>query len=91
MITQFKIFEEWNIDEFLPIYKVGDYVLIWSEERKCKVVEIVDDPMGEYNVETIITGQRIIIPLMYDNIKRKMTPEEIEQFKLFQQIDKYNL
>jgi hypothetical protein len=85
-----KSFEKYNN------YKVGDYVelseYISREKEICKFAKIIDIEEEDCDVETI-DGEKEVITLQ--NIKRKLTPEEIdnfpEEYKILQKLKKFNI
>lgn len=90
MITLFEGFTEKG-------YKKGDYVLLkhrsndMSIELECLILDIYVS--NEYcDIEVFDEdGDLISIDIDLDQIERKMTPEEIERYKLRKFSTKYNI
>lgn len=76
-------------------YNVGDYVILYYEDTVGKIKSINKNDYEDYNdyhVEVIIGNKLISIPTVtYENIKRLATTQEIEEWKLKIDSNKYNL
>ena len=88
MITNFKIFEI-----FSKSYEPGDYILIKlitvSSTHIFKYAKILTI-LSQFTYE-IIDDKNIISYVNCDSIRRRLTPEEIKEFELKKDAEKYNL
>lgn len=89
MMTKFKIFENKE-------YKIGDYVLFLDPDTKKDISgKIIDIVLGEfpYRIEFFYPQKNSILLglLLRNEIIRKLTSKEIEQFELEKNTIKYNL
>lgn len=85
---------------YLPLkdYKIGDYVELYSNDIG-KIVDIKVDRLEindetetkSYIIEILVQNKIIAMPFLYENIKRILTPEEVEQYKIALTANKYNL
>ena len=77
-------------------YNVGDYVLLtkidlewgFTFDRECKVISNDED---NYQVITFDKNEEIDTWISTSDIIRKLTPEEIENYKIRKESEKYNL
>ena len=84
-------------------YDVGDYVLLKDDPKFCwtvylevQIIYVEKDFESEmpYTFLSVNKADNKILKLQYmeeETIERKLTPEEIENFKLLNDINKYNL
>ena len=99
MIKTFKIFEN-----SYSKYQEGEYVLLseddihkkWRVKLEVYIYEVrynEDDREYQYHVEGVylINNEEAVFWLKNDEIERRMTPEEIENYKIGKESNKYNL
>jgi len=85
-----KTFEDQELE-----YKIGDYILLidndWSIMRECVIADI-DIGYG-YQIEAYYETENAayFYWIAFEEIQRKLTIEEIEDFKLRIESKKYNL
>jgi len=77
-------------------YVEGDYVELKSREmkgqhRKGKIIKIVTHNAIYVKTKSYNSDKFITMELSPSNIKRKLTPEESEKYKISIETDKYNL
>ena len=75
-------------------YNVGDYVLIkgdyfYNKKSQCAKIDILDKTDKGYYLTILTTDKEMWI--REDMIIRKLSIEEVEQFKLENDVNKYNL
>ena len=100
MITNFKTYEKYSNS----LYQIGDYILLkdddvhhrWKVELECYIYEMFyNDGERSYNyhAEGEIAGEnkKTVFWLSTSDIDRKMTQEEVKQYKIKKHADKYNL
>jgi len=87
MITKFKIFENKE-------YNIGDYVLFLDPNTKKdisgKIINIVSG-FFPYRIEFFYKNKINLGLLKKNEIIKKLTPEEIEEFEMKVNTNKYNL
>ena len=97
MITNFKIYEKYNFESW---YKIGDYVLLkgskWRVDLEVYIYDLFydeDENRFKYHVEGVFrnNNEKTVFWVEDSEIERKMTPEEIENYKIKQSANKYNL
>lgn len=99
MIKQFKIFES-----SYSKYNVGDYVILldddihkkWRVDLQCYIYEVYyneEEREYQYHVESVYpdNNEPVVFWVNNSEIERRMTPEEIENYKIKKGSEKYNL
>ena len=87
-------------------YQIGDYVLLledanrrtWNVDLHCKIID-VENKIGYrtesigYKIRTFYTNDHSEAKVWIDQkeIERKLTPKEIEEYKLKEEAKKYNI
>lgn len=100
MIIKFKIFEKYSNSW----YKVGDYILLleddihkkWRVELQGYIYEVYyneEEREYQYHVEGKYhdNNEPVVFWVNISEIERRMTPEEIENYKIKKDSNKYNL
>jgi hypothetical protein len=84
-------------------YKIGDFIFLddeekWTIEPICEIIDIDIDSRNRYRISTYYLKKfsnpddDIVYFWIEENeIKRKITPEEIENYKISKISKKYNL
>ena len=86
-----------RIYESYKDYKKGDYVLLksetkWNVDRECKILNIqFTNGNKKYQLQTFLNNKVSILDLMDNEIGRKLTKDEIEEYEIKQNMIKYNL
>ena len=96
MIKKFENFKEEK-------YKIGDYVLLdkyhkWTIDLICEIIDInYDDDLekNSYRIRTThlseINSYHVLFWIKQNEIEKKLSSEEIEQYKIEKYAKKYNL
>ena len=92
---------------FYPIYKPGDYIIVDPNKyavKPFKCLKILKNNIADYSVEAICNDDSVEVKRLnvkkYDifsfntsevYIQRKATTEEIEEYNLLKDINKFNI
>ena len=79
-------------------YKIGDYILLdnstikWAVDLECKIIDkTIIKKSVKYKIETFNDGALTSFYIHDYEIDRKMTDDEVKEYKIKKDINKYNI
>ena len=79
-------------EEFIDYYP-GDYCLIRIDERGLRLFKskLIEKSISGYYFELLAESEFHYMNIRYSDIIRRLTPEEIDEFEFYKNVNKYNV